>query len=457
MTSVAEHEPVAEPGAFTIGSPMRHVLVMTATGSAGLIAVFFVDFLTLLYISRLGDTKLTAAVGFASQMMFLLISINIGLSIAIGALVSRALGAGDRPRARRLASSGAVIVALVSGAASLAAMPFTREIIALFGGRGEVLDVGALYLRMTLPASVFLGLGMAFSAMLRGVGDARRAMNATLAGAVATAILDPILIFGLHLGVYGAAISVVVSRFCVMLVGWRAAARRHRLLERPQARAVLEDIAPMAYIAGPAVLTNIATPIANIYVMHVFARFGEATVAAFAIMDRVTPVAFGVLFALSGSVGPIMGQNYGARAMDRVRMTLTDCFKVAAIYTVATTLVLWFASPLIIALFDAKGETAALLEFFCRVTGVLWLFLGGVFVSNACFNNLGWPFLAAGFNWGRATFGTVPFVTLGALWSGPKGGYLGLVLGAAVFGVLAVVAAYRVVGRVSARTAPATS
>ncbi len=443
----------AQAGIFTAGSTMRHVLVMTAAGSVGLIAVFFVDFLSLLYISRLGDTNLTAAVGYASQMIFLLVSVNIGLSIAIGALVSRALGAGDRPRARRIAASGLVHMAAISGGLSLAALPFTHEILALFGARGEALAVGSLYLRMVLPATVFLGIGMGFSSVLRGIGDAKRAMYVTLAGAVVTACLDPILIFGLHLGIYGAAIVLVISRFSLLAVGWHGAVKVHDLVERPSLAAVWSDLAPMATIAGPAILTNIATPVANIYAMRVFSHFGEPVVAAFAIMDRVTPVGFGVLFALSGSVGPIMGQNFGARAFDRVRKVLTDCYLLAGGYVVAFTLVLWFAAPLVILLFDAHGETAELLRFFCHASGILWLFLGGVFVANSAYNNLGYPVLSAVFNWGRATLGTIPFVTLGAAYGGPRGGYTGMIAGAAVFGCLAVAVSYLVVGRLG-RPAP---
>ena len=444
----------AEQGIFTVGPTLHHVLVMTATGSIGLVSVFFVDFLSLLYISRLGDTNLTAAVGFASQLIFLLLSVNIGLSIAIGALVSRALGAGDRARARRIGASGLVHVAVVSALLSIGAMPFTHQILALFGARGEVLAVGSIYLRLTLPATVLLGLGMAFSSVLRGVGDARRAMYTTRGGAVVTACLDPIFIFGLHLGIYGAGIVVVISRLSLLLVGWHGAVRVHHLVERPRLDAVLRDLAPIAYIATPAVLTNIASPIANIYAMHIFAGFGDSVVAAFAIMDRVTPVAFGVLFALSGSVGPIMGQNLGALAYDRIRMILTDCFAVAGAYVVIVTVVLWLAAPVVVALFDAKGETAELLVFFCRASGVLWLFLGGIFVANAAYNNLGAPFLSTAFNWGRATLGTVPFVTFGALHYGPEGGYVGMIVGAALFGCAAIVVSYIIVVRL-ARRAPA--
>ena len=137
--------PARDFGAFTRGSTLRHVLVMTAAGSAGLVAVFFVDFLTLLYISRLGDTNLTAAVGYASQMIFLLISVNIGMSIALGALVSRALGAGDRPRARRIAASGLVHdrvgLRLREPRSRRDALHPPRS-CTLFGARGEALNVG---------------------------------------------------------------------------------------------------------------------------------------------------------------------------------------------------------------------------------------------------------------------------------------------------------------------------
>lgn len=441
----------APAAVFTRGSTMRHVVNMTAAGSVGLVAVFFVDFLSLLYVSWLGDTNLTAAVGYASQLTFLILSINIGLSIAVGALVSRALGAGDRPRARRIAASGIVLSALIAGLTSLGAMPFTHQILFAFGARGAALSAGATYLRIVLPAMLFLGLGMGFASVLRAVGDARRAMYVTLSGAIATACLDPIFIFGLHLGIDGAAIVTVLSRFTLLYVGWHGAVRVHRLVERLNLRRLVGDAAPLATIAGPAILTNIAAPIANIYAMHVFSRFGQTTIAAFAIMDRVSPVAFGVLFALSGSVGPIMGQNFGARLFPRVRTVLTDCYIVAASYVALVSAALYLAGPLVAHLFGASGETADLVIFFCRVSGFLWFFLGGIFVANAAFNNLGFPLLSTLFNWGRATLGTVPFVTLGASHYGPKGGYVGMAVGATLFGVLAVAFSYFVIERLARR------
>ncbi|HEX5866167.1 MAG TPA: MATE family efflux transporter, partial [Beijerinckiaceae bacterium] len=82
MTGVSETAR-AEPPAprFVTGSTMRHVTVMTATGAVGLVAIFFVDLLSLVYISWLGDPSLTAGVGLATIVLFLATSINVGLMI----------------------------------------------------------------------------------------------------------------------------------------------------------------------------------------------------------------------------------------------------------------------------------------------------------------------------------------------------------------------------------------
>ena len=88
---------------------------MTATGSIGLAAVFFVDVLNLFYISLLGQKELAAAVGYAGTLLFFLTSLAIGLSIAATALTSRALGRGDRPQARQLAGASMLLMALFSG------------------------------------------------------------------------------------------------------------------------------------------------------------------------------------------------------------------------------------------------------------------------------------------------------------------------------------------------------
>src|ERR1700732_3964025 len=148
---------------------------------------------------------------------------------------------------------------------------------------------------------------------------------------------------------------------------------------------------------------------------------------------------------------PSRAQTPGAKLIARVRQVLTDCFIFAAIYVLVMSVFLRLAAPFIVELFHAQGETAGLMTFVCAYGGVLWFFLGAIFVANAAFNNLGFPVVSTLFNWGRATLGTLPFVTIGAARFGAEGGYIALIAGSALFGIGAVIAAYIVTGRLAKR------
>src|ERR1044071_6413696 len=126
---------------FTQGSIMRHVVVMTATGSIGLMAIFIVDFLNLFYISLLGEQELAAAIGYAGTVLFFPVSLCIGVTIAGTAQVSRALGARQREDARRLASSSLIYMIALSVAFTLLTLPLLSPILTLFGATGRTHDI----------------------------------------------------------------------------------------------------------------------------------------------------------------------------------------------------------------------------------------------------------------------------------------------------------------------------
>ena len=429
---------------------MRHVIVMTATGSIGLMALFVVDLFSLFYVSLLSDQALKAGVGYASNVMFLAMSVNIGMTIAIAASVSRALGAGDRPRARRLAASGLTLTAILAACVGLGLF-LARDwiLVVLLHASGKPAEVASRFLAITLPANVPMGVGMAFSGVLRAAGDARRAMYVTLSGGIATAFLDPLLIFGLGLGVYGAAWATVASRFVFFGVGAYGAHRVHRLVARPAPGDVLRDVKPVMSVGLPSILANLATPVGIFYSTRVVSDFGESAIAAAAVIDRVSPVMFGVVFALTGSIGPIIGQNFGARLMSRVRQTILDSMKFSMGYVAVAWTILIFVAPWIALAFDARGESADYLRFFCTFGVSVWVGLTALFIANTVFNNLGYAFLAMVFNWGRATLGTIPFVAYGAHGWGVRGAMMGGALGSALFGLAATITAFSITSRLA--------
>ncbi|QFU15786.1 MATE family efflux transporter [Microvirga thermotolerans] len=439
--------PGADTPRFVAGSTMRHVLIMTGTGAAGLIALFIVDFVSLLYISWLKDPSLTAGVGLATVVLFFTVSINVGLMIPIGALVSRSLGARDTARARQWATSGCALMTVVASVVSLAVLAALPWILDLMGAPERTFRVAHDFLWISMPTNGLMALAMGLSNVLRAAGDARRSMYATLSVAAVTVLLDPLFIFGLGLKANGAALTIDISRVVYVYVSFRFLSRHHALLSWPRLDHMLADSRSFFAIAVPAVLTNIAAPVSNAFFTGIMARFGDEAIAASAIIDRVTPVAFGGLFALAGAIGPVMGQNWGARQYGRVRQVLKDALTFMVVYVGSVWLVLALVRGPLTLLFNAPPLTADLVQFFCVYSGPIWFFIGLVFVANASFNNLGYPLLSTFFNWGRATLGMIPFAYIGAEIAGPRGALLGIGAGSVLFGIGAIFTAFWTIRR----------
>jgi len=442
-------------GKFVTGPTLGHVITMTVTGSIGLIAVFFVDALNLFYISLLGQQELAAAVGYAGTLLFFNTSIAIGLSIAATALTSRALGRGNRAEARQLAGASLVLTGGIMTGLAILQLPFLSGLLHALGARGQTAELALGFMRIALPSIPFLGLGLCLSGLLRAVGDARRAMFVTLGAAAAVAVLDPLLIFAFKLGLDGAAWATVLARVAMAAIGWHGLWRVHGLFARPDATVFQRELRPFMAIGVPAVLTQVATPFGNAIVTAAIADYGDDAVAGWAVIGRLIPVAFGALFALSGAVGPILGQNYGAGRYDRLRSTIRDSFSVTLVYVLVVWVLMALFSGPIAGLFGATGLARELIVFFCLFVAGSFVFNGLLFVANAAFNNLGFALYSTVLNWGRATLGVIPFVWLGGQWYGVLGVLAGYGLGVIVFGLIGVVLCLRVLARLERRAAPA--
>ncbi len=437
---------MAGPSArFLEGNLFRHITVMSLTSSVGLMAVFLVDFVDMIFISMLGKAELAAAVGYAGAILFFTTSFGIGMAITAGALVARAIGAGDDDLAQKRQTTTLIWGAFFGAVFAALVWLSLDPLVTLMGATGETHRLTVEYLAIVVPSLPLLLIGMVGGAILRAHGDARRAMMATIWGGLVNAVLDPILIFGLDLELTGAALASVAARVTIAVVAMLPILRHYGGLVWPGLAGLMPDLRPILAIAVPAILTQLATPVGQAYVTRSMAEYGENAVAGMAIVSRLTPVAFGVLFALSGAVGPIIGQNAGAEAHGRVRRTFTDALLFTALFTVLVTALLFALRGPIGALFQAEGITLDLVYLFCGPLALLFFFNGVIFVSNAACNNLGRPFLSTWINWGRHTVGTIAMVVIFSAWLGAPGVLIGQALGGVIFGGIAWVLALRVI------------
>lgn len=319
----------------------------------------------------------------------------------------------------------------------------------MIGATGEAAEKAADFLHILLPGAPLMAMGMAGGAALRGVGDAKRSMAATLAAGAVNAVLDPIFIFGLSMGVEGAATASLISRFVLFGVAFHAVHNKHDLISKPSLSDMKQHASAIVGIAGPAIITNTATPIGNAIVTAHIAKYGADYVAGYAVMGRLLPVSFALIFSLSGAVGPILGQNYGALRFDRVRRTLMDSAKFVTAYCIAVAILLYLGQRLIVEAFSLDGDAASIVRLFCTYIAITFIFNGALFVSNAAFNNLNRPTWSTMLNLGKATIGTIPFVYVGGIIAGAEGVLIGQAIGSILFGIAGYVLVQRLIDQLA--------
>ncbi|WP_235604702.1 MATE family efflux transporter [Sulfitobacter sp. EhC04] len=426
---------MAEQGRFLTGGTMGHVVRMTATGAMGITFVFVVDAANLLWISQLGNARLVAAIGFAYAVQFFSVSIAVGLMIATTAVISRSIGQGAHAQARRQAAAGTVIAAAILALVVAVIVGFRQELIALAGATGETARLASRYLAITIPSLIPMSAALACSGALRAHGYGAKAMYVTLFSGFVLLIIDPILIFYLGWGLDGAAIGLVLFRFSLLGLAIYYAVVQMGLLERPRLRTLRNIAGPFAAVAIPAVATQMSTPAGNYFLTIVMAQFGDDAMAAWAVIGRLTVVVFGGVFALSGAIGGIFGQNYGAGRMSRVRSTYRDALLFCGIYTLLAWGLLIMATPHLIALFGLSGLGADVLRSFTFVGVGGFVFIGALFVSNAAFNNLGRAGRSTLVNWIKDGLLSWPAAAGLAAFFGAQGVIYGQALAGAVVGI----------------------
>ena len=215
---------------YTHGSIYKHIISMSIMSAVGLLSIFVVDLVDLYFLSLLGEIEMASAIGFAGTILFFTIAISIGLMIAMGALVSKAVGAKDDAAAKQYTVNILVICVVIGCLVGFIVWFYTAEILAAMGAQGRTLELSTAYLSIIVPSLPILCIGMSATGALRAVGDAKQGMFVTLVAGILNAILDPIFIFALDMGIEGAAWASVLARVGMMIYALYFIIKKHGLI-----------------------------------------------------------------------------------------------------------------------------------------------------------------------------------------------------------------------------------
>ncbi|WP_298336718.1 MATE family efflux transporter [uncultured Erythrobacter sp.] len=316
---------------LTKGSVIGHLVGQTLPAIVGVTAVMSIGLVDAYFIGQLGSEAL-AAIAFIFPVTVALASIGVGVMVGINSVVARALGEGDAERCARRANFGLVFAVMVGvvigGLLYVSIEPLFILMNAPAHLRGLILDYMQPY---ALGFPLVLAI-MGFNGVLRGQGEAKKTSYISITYAAANWVLDPILITGAFgfegFGIVGAAYATIIG----YTIGAVLAFVLLRQTDLPVNLALIREgswIDPAVAIlrvAGPASFSNSINPIGLSVLTAVIATQGEAAVAAFGAAGRLQGLATVPLLALSGSIGAIVGQNWGAREYGRSRQAALYAF-----------------------------------------------------------------------------------------------------------------------------------
>jgi len=360
---------------LTTGSIPRGVLALAIPMIGSSILLAIQSMVDMFFVGRLGP-EAVAAVGMSGSVLRILTTVFMGINIATGAMVARAVGRGDERRAGHVAGQALMLTALFSVAAGTAGYLGSASILRALNAEPAVVQLGAEYMHVVFAGIFFLCGAFVLTGILHGAGDAVTPMLLGVLTTVCNCILNPLLIFGYWgfpaMGVRGSAVATVIARSLAVAVGI-AMLLRGRLRVRLSVSNMFPNLRTMwrlLAIGIPGSLQMSVRTLMNLALMTLVATFGTRAVAAYTIGLRIRMVGMLPLFGLAGAAATMVGQNLGAARPGRSRGSAYAAVAMALLIAGASALLFAVFAPRLIAVFNRQPTVVAAGAGFLRVTAI---------------------------------------------------------------------------------------
>lgn len=312
------------------------------------------------FVGQTGDASQVAAVSLGTPVFMLIMAIGVVFGAGGSSVIARALGQNDHKRIRQVSSfcfyavlgAGVIMIGLL-----LAGM---GGILNVLGASESTRAFAGEYLLWISIGAPFIMLSNALSNIIRSVGAAKEATVGMMAGTVLNIILDPILILGLGWGVRGAAIATVIGNLAnTAYYLWYLLRHKDLLSCAPQDFRCRGVIGAVVAVGLPTALNNIMMSVSNILLNNFLGGYGDTAVAAMGVATKANMLVVLLQLGLALGVQPLIGYNYGAKNIQRLKSITKFSLGCTLVLGVALTAVYYFAADAIVGVFISDAQVVA--------------------------------------------------------------------------------------------------
>ena len=341
-----------------------------------------VDRIYIGHIPEVGDLALTG-LGLCFAIIMFVSAMAALVGVGGGSRASILMGDGDMEGANEILGNCAALILLIS-AGSTVLFQLTKEpLLYLFGASPNTIDYAVSYLGIYLWGSIFVQIALGMNNFITIQGFSTISMATVLVGAVVNIVLDPIFIFGLNMGVRGAALATVIAQgvsaawVVVFLLGKRTKLKLQCQFFRLKGSVILPVV---ALGVSPFIMQSTESLVTVSFTSSLYRYGGDPAVGAMTICSSIMQVLSMVFMGLAQGTQPIVGFNYGAGKTDRVRQAFRILIVSSLIYAMCMWGLIMLFPQMFVGLFNNKPELVEI------TTWALRIYLAGFFLLSVQFS-----------------------------------------------------------------------
>lgn len=396
-------------------------------GMTGLIVFNLVD---TYFVSKLGTNEL-GAISFTYPIVLIINSIALGIGMGTSSVISKVVGSGKLNEAKRLGTHSLILGVLVVGLFVPIGLTTIEPLFKLLGASKDVMPFIKDYMSIWYLGIVFVVIPMVGNNIMRALGDTKTSgIVMAIAGGV-NAVLDPIFIFTLDMGIKGAAVATVISRSITFVTALYVLAYKYKIIGRVQCNiaCLCDSFKRILFIGIPNAITRMIQPLGVSIIMSLLAKEGIAAVAAYGIATKVERFAIIGYMSLSVVMIPFTGQNFGAKRLDRVKEALKKVTHFSILTSIVLAVVLFLASGLIGQIFSDDLKVINAVKNYLFLVPISYGFYSVMLNDTAVLNALGYPYKSALINLIRMFAIVIPLALFLSKSYGSQGVFIAFTIG----------------------------
>lgn len=425
---------------LTQGRVSAQLTRMTMPYFLGISSMILASMIETVYIGILGAKEL-AAYSFMFPVIMALTSVSMGVGVGAASLIARAVGEGDRQRVRLISTHTVFLTLLITLALSGSTFFFLEYLYSAMGAEGEVLRLVVWFAEIWVAGLLTFTLPMVASTMLRALGIAKAPGYIMTITSGMQLVLSPVLIFGLFglpaQGLIGSAYAFILIGFLRIIAFAILVRQENIIIVRGAWDGFVKSSRDILHIAVPSMLSSLIGPVSLAVTIGLLASHGDAIVAAFGIVSRIEMLVAMILGALSSSIAPFVGQNWGARQTERIYKGLSIADRFCLVWGVVCFALLAPFGGDIVSLINDQPTLVEAADWFFLIVPISIGVMGIGQISGSLFIALGKPLPPTILSILRAIVVYIPMAWLFNSYWGYIGIFVALMLSNFLFGGVA--------------------